>query len=59
MTEKCIYCDMIHGPTCPRITAIECYPDGTMKRVEFFIPQPVQFLAPIPREFIPLPPVTT
>jgi len=26
---------MWHGPTCPRVKAIEYYPDGSVKRVEF------------------------
>jgi hypothetical protein len=26
---------MIHGPMCPRIKAIEYYPNGTVKRIEY------------------------
>jgi len=39
--EKCPHCGLLHlvdsGP-CPRIKAIEYYPDGTIKRVEYFAP---------------------
>jgi hypothetical protein len=35
MPRQCGWCGMIHGPTCPRIKAIEYYPNGTVKRVEF------------------------
>jgi hypothetical protein len=35
MPRQCGWCGMIHGPMCPRIQAIEYYPNGTVKRVEF------------------------
>lgn len=35
MPRQCGWCGIIHGPMCPRVKAIECYPDGTVKRVEF------------------------
>ena len=37
----CPYCGMRHGPRCPSVEAIEYYPDGTVKRVEFVKPQPI------------------
>jgi len=34
---SCGYCGMIHQGPCPRIKAIEYYPDGfTIKRVEYY-----------------------
>lgn len=33
--EKCQHCGLIHGATCPLIAAIEYYPDGSVKRIEF------------------------
>lgn len=33
--EKCRHCGMIHGLLCPSVKAIEYYPDGTIKRVEY------------------------
>lgn len=35
MSDQCRYCGTYHGPACPLIKAIEYYPDGTVKRVEF------------------------
>ena len=36
MSEKCRWCGMIHGPTCPTVKSIEYFADGiTVKRVEF------------------------
>jgi hypothetical protein len=32
---NCPHCGMIHQTTCPRIKALDYYPDGTVKRVEF------------------------
>lgn len=39
----CPYCSsesvqVYHGGTCPRVKAIEYYPDGTIRKVEFVIP---------------------
>ncbi len=31
----CRWCGVIHGPTCPTVKAIEFFPDGSVKRVEF------------------------
>lgn len=42
----CGYCGVVHGPRCPYVQAIEYYPDGTVKRVEFVKPQPVTGLDP-------------
>ena len=36
--EKCGHCGMIHDSVCPRIKAIDYYPDGTIKRVEYGVP---------------------
>lgn len=36
--SACPYCGLIHNMTCPKIKAIEYYPDGTTKRVEFHGP---------------------
>lgn len=37
---SCKHCGLIHayGGVCPRIKAIEYYPDGTIKRVEYHGP---------------------
>lgn len=32
---QCGHCGMTHIGPCPRIKAIEYYPNGTMKRVEY------------------------
>lgn len=37
---SCPHCGSIHTTTCPRVSAIEYHPDGTLKRVEFHSPQP-------------------
>ncbi len=34
----CRWCGLIHGPKCPSVKAIEYYPDGTVKRIEFYSP---------------------
>lgn len=34
--SACSHCGMIHATTCPKIKAIEYYPDGTTKRIEFY-----------------------
>jgi hypothetical protein len=31
----CGHCGLYHGAVCPRIRAIEYYPDGSLKRVEY------------------------
>ena len=39
--ESCRYCGAIHGGVqCSRISAIEYFPDGTVKRIEFHNPNP-------------------
>lgn len=35
----CQYCGAIHAGRCPAVAAIEYYPDGSVKRVEFLSPQ--------------------
>jgi hypothetical protein len=42
MPRQCGYCGMIHGPRCPSVQAIEYYPDGSVKRVEFVKYEAVQ-----------------
>lgn len=37
--QNCPHCGMIHETTCPRISAIEYHPNGSVKRVEFGAPQ--------------------
>jgi len=32
----CPYCNGIHDGVCPRIKSIEYYPNGVIKRVEFY-----------------------
>lgn len=32
---QCGHCGYIHGPICPRIKAIQYYPNGAVKRVEY------------------------
>lgn len=46
MPLQCGYCGMIHGPRCPSVQAIEYYPDGTVKRVEFVRSEPIIGLDP-------------
>ena len=36
--NECRWCGLIHGPRCPSVKAIEYFPDGTVKRVEFMTP---------------------
>ncbi len=33
--QPCQHCGMTHATTCPKIKAIEYYPDGSTKRLEF------------------------
>lgn len=49
---KCRWCGMIHGPHCPMLKAIECYADGTIKRVEFKSAN--DYTPPLP--YTPMPP---
>lgn len=48
----CQHCGMQHIGPCHRIAAIEYYPDGRVKRVEYVKPQPVQ-VSPRPDLAIP------
>lgn len=41
MTDKCHYCGLIHETKCPSVKAIEYFPDGTIRRVEFLTPADV------------------
>ena len=41
MTGQCGHCGLWHeGRVCPRVKAIDYYPDGTVKRVEYHDPAP-------------------
>jgi hypothetical protein len=33
--EPCGWCGLIHQGACPKVKAIEYYPNGTIKRIEF------------------------
>ena len=50
VTLNCGHCGCSHNGTCQRIKAMEYYPDGTVKRVEYHDQTPVVFppLLPIP-----------
>lgn len=39
--SKCPHCGMIHETTCSRIKAIEYNADGSVRRIEFHVPQPL------------------
>jgi hypothetical protein len=51
--EGCRWCGGFHNSICPTIKAMEYYPDGTVKRVEFKPAQdyaaPLDMLAPVER----------
>jgi hypothetical protein len=34
----CPICNIVHAGQCPRVKAKEYFPDGTLKRIEFFEP---------------------
>jgi len=34
--KHCHHCGMWHSGQCPRIKSAEYYPDGTLKKVEYF-----------------------
>ena len=36
VTNGCPHCGMGHTGACPRVRAVEYYPDGQIKRVEYF-----------------------
>lgn len=36
MTSECPWCGRSHPGECPRVKAEEFYPDGNLKRIEFF-----------------------
>lgn len=38
---KCRYCGGFHMAKCPLVRAIEYFPDGTVKKVEFHAPEPI------------------
>ena len=44
-TTKCQYCGGTHGPNCPIIKAIEYFPNGTIKRIEYMTPS--DYLTPV------------
>jgi hypothetical protein len=51
MTE-CKHCGMLHQGTCPRISAIDYYPNGSIKRIEYFENKPLENI-PITSVFSP------
>jgi hypothetical protein len=44
VSQRCQWCAGYHIGTCSLVKAIEYYPDGTIKRVEFRAPQQVHAL---------------
>lgn len=40
-TCLCGHCGMHHSGSCPHIKAVEYYPDGTVKHVEYYEPKPI------------------
>lgn len=46
----CRHCGQHHGPHCPLVKAVEYYPDGSLKRVEYIDAQPIQT---VPQPFAP------
>jgi hypothetical protein len=44
INDKCQWCGMSHSwaPKCPSVKAFEYHPNGSIKRVEFYDPQPIQ-----------------
>jgi hypothetical protein len=61
--SECKWCGMIHGPRCPSVKAIEYFPDGTIKRVEFMTPADrspsIQYYNPWPWQVPQTPSYTT
>lgn len=49
----CPHCGLVHTTTCSRIKAIEYHSDGTVKRVEFHSPQPLNFSQMLVGKHIP------
>lgn len=47
MWQRCAYCGFLghREPACPRVSAIDYHDNGTIKRVEFSQPSPVQLQA--------------
>lgn len=41
----CQHCGQFHKTTCPRIKALEYFPDGTVRRVEFYDPKSADAVA--------------
>lgn len=41
MTNTCPHCGLIHQTTCQRIKAMEYHSDGSVKRIEFHEPRPI------------------
>lgn len=39
---QCGHCGSYHTGACPRVRAIEYHPNGTVKRIEYHEPTPVQ-----------------
>jgi hypothetical protein len=52
LPHYCHHCDCYHTGTCSKIKAIEYYPDGTVKRVEYYDPPMLPTrLAPLPNPY--------
>jgi hypothetical protein len=49
--QPCAHCGVYHSGRCPQVKAIEYYPNGNIKRIEFI--GPGDYLAPLG---VPLPP---
>ena len=45
---KCRWCATSHEGRCSTVKAIEYFPDGSVKRVEFFVP--ADFIQPMPSD---------
>lgn len=45
--QKCQYCGGLHTTKCPLVAAIEFYPDGSTKRVEFIKAEPIVGAFPV------------
>lgn len=49
--NKCLHCGMGHTGRCPQVKAVEYYPNGQVKRIEYVTPG--DFVAPLG---VPIPP---
>lgn len=56
---ECGHCGMFHAGPCPRIKAIEYFPNGMLKRVEYVTEQPKLVESPFKGTVTMFPPPTT